>query len=170
MQSIITNILKVAGFDQLPAKLGLSSSSSIQGKSPSEVVGYVVFFAIFVMLFTQAIEILGFDFLTVAASAITVGVFKILGALVILIIGTILSKMAANALGATTMLGKVARYGIMILAGTMALDRANIAPEITSTTFQIMITALAVALGVGGAVAIGLGGKDAVKKVLDKKV
>ena len=170
VQSILTNILKVAGFDQLPAKLGLSSSNSIQGKSPSEVVGYVVFVCIVVMLFTQAIEVLGFEFLTVAASALTVGIFKILGALVILLIGTVLSKMAANALGAQKMLGKVAKYAIMILAGTMALHRADLAPQITSTTFQILISALGVAIGIGGAIALGLGGKDAVKRVLDKKV
>jgi len=80
----------------------------------------------------------------------------------------VLARLAANALVGQPKIATVARYAIIFLAGTIALDRANLAPEITSTGFQLLLGGVAIALGVGGALALGLGGKEFVAEKLKR--
>ena len=170
VQNILVDLLKVGGVDEMPKKLGIADFSDIKGKSISEILGWVVFASIAVVIFTQATSILKLDFVSEISSNLTSGFFRILGALVILFIGGILAKFAQKALASQPLVAKIAYVAVYIITGTMALHRANLAPEITSLSFQILIGAIGVALGIGGAIAIGLGGKDTVDKFLKSKV
>ena len=170
IQGLVTDVLKVGGVDQLPEKVGLKDFANFGGKTLSEVIGLLTFVSIFVVMFTQAVSALNLDFLSGISANFASGFFSILGAVIIFVVGAVLAKTAKNALGNQKLAGEIVYYGIFILAGTMALDKANLAPQITSLSFQIMVGAFAVAAGVGGAIALGLGGKDAVKRYLDRTV
>ncbi len=170
VQGIVTDVLKVGGVDQLPEKVGLTEFSNFRGKTLSEIIGILTFVSIFVLMFTQAVSALNLDFLSGISANFAGGFFSMLGAVIIFVVGAVLAKAAKSALSGQKLVGEIVYYGIFILAGTMALDKANLAPQITSLSFQILVGAFAVAMGVGGAIALGLGGKDAVKRYLDRTV
>jgi len=170
IQGIVTDVLKVGGVDQLPEKVGLKEFSNLGGKSLSEIIGILTFVSIFVVMFTQAVAALNLEFLSGLSANFAGGFFNILGAVIIFVVGAVLAKAAKTALGSQRLVAEIVYYAIFILSGTMALDKANLAPQITSLSFQIFIGAIAVALGVGGAIALGFGGKDAVKRYLDRTV
>ncbi len=170
VQNLLVDILKVGGVDQMPQKLGLASSASFKGKGLSEILGYVVFASIAVVFFTTAIEALKLPFLTDIFSNFTGGFFRILGAVIILLVGTIAARFAEKALASNPGVAKFAKYAIYILSGVMALDKAGIAPQISNNGFLIILGAAGVALGVGGAIAIGLGGREAASRVLNKLI
>ncbi len=170
IQGLVTDVLKVGGVDQLPEKVGLKDFANFGGKSLSEIIGILTFVSIFVLMFTQAVSALNLEFLSGISANFASGFFSVLGAVIIFVVGAVLAKSAKSALSGQKLAAEIVYYGIFILAGTMALDKANLAPQITSLSFQILIGAFAVALGVGGALALGLGGKDAVKRYLDRTV
>ncbi len=170
IQDLLVDVLKVGGIDQLPQKLGLYSSNSFKGKGLSEIIGYVVFASVCVIFLTQAINVLNLDFLSEIFANFTSGFFSILGAVIILLIGTVAARFAEKTLSSNAGVAKFAKYAIYILSGVMALDKAGIANQISSNGFLILLGAAGVALGVGGAIAIGLGGKEAASKVLNKLV
>lgn len=166
VKDVLVSVLNAANFDDIPGKLGLSTKSKITKKSPTEIIGYVAYISIAVISVTQAAQALKLGFVSEITSEFTSAFFGIIGGLVILILGIILAKMASTALEDHPKIATVARYAIMILAITIALDKANFAPEITSTGFQMVMGGFAIAFGVGGAIALGLGGKDFVAQKL----
>ena len=63
----------------------------------------------------------------------------------------------------------VAIASLIGIASVAALNRSGIAPDITGAPYQAALTGLALALGLGGGIAFGLGGKDAVHRWLEKR-
>ena len=61
------------------------------------------------------------------------------------------------------MLATVARVAIIVLAGAMGLQRMGLADEIVNLAFGLTLGAIAVA----AAIAFGIGGRDAAKRVID---
>ena len=85
-------------------------------------------------------------------------------------VGILLSKYAYKNLADKNLtLAKVARVAILVIVTVVALDRTGLAPELTGLPYQFAIYALATAFGIGGAIAIGLGGKEYVARFLDRK-
>jgi len=168
VRDVLQSVLEAAKVDTFPAKLGLKSDSQLSSKKPSEILSYVVYVSIIVIAISQAAQALNLRFLSDITFEFSSAFFNIIGALVILVLGVVLARLAANALVGQPKIATVARYAIIFLAGTIALDRANLAPEITSTGFQLLLGGVAIALGVGGALALGLGGKEFVAEKLKR--
>ncbi len=170
VQGIITDLLKVGGVDQMPQKLGLSDSNSFKGKSVSDLGGYASFASIAVVTLVGAINILNIPFLTDLFSGFSHNFFNVLAAVIILLVGSIAANLAGKSLSSNKGVAKAAKFGIFFLTGVMALDRLGIANSISSNGFLIIMAALGVAVGVGGAIAIGYGGRDAAARVLNKLI
>jgi len=66
-------------------------------------------------------------------------------------------------------LAKVAKYVIIVLSAVIALDRSGLAPDLTGLPYEVAIYALGVAFGIGGAIALGLGGREFVSRWLSKR-
>ncbi len=169
VRRLITNLLLGLNADQFPAKIGLSMPTE-GNRSLSSVAGLLAFISVIVMMSASAIDALEIEILSNASKNIFSGYFNILLALVIVGVGLFAAKYAFNALADKNLiLARVAKIGIIVISSVAALKRSGIAPEITSAPYQAMITAVALAIGLGGAIAIGLGGKDYVARYLDKK-
>ena len=105
-----------------------------------------------------------------ASEGFAEGYFRVLLAVIIFGGGLLLAKFAyTNLADKNATLAKAARIAIIVLTTVVALKRANLAPELTDLPYQFAIYALATAFGIGGAIAIGLGGKEFVARWLDRK-
>jgi len=168
-RKLVTNLLDAAGANQWPAKLGLDIPQD-GSRSVSSVVGLVVMISVCVLMIGAAITELDIALLAGASEGFAEGYFRILLAVIIFGAGVLLSKFAyTNLSDKNVTLAKVARIAILVLTTVVALKRANFAPELTGLPYQFAIYALATAFGIGGAIAIGLGGKEYVSRWLDRK-
>lgn len=167
--TVIGNLLKSIGADSLPSKLGYKGDDLIGGKSFSSIIGLVVQATILVVLSAQAIKVMKLDFISELAEGIVPGYFNLLVAAIILcvafFVANLVGQLIKNAFWAN-----IVRIGIIIFLGAVALQKANIS-NLTNDTFQLAITsaivAAAFAVGVGGAIALGLGGREKAKSVLE---
>ena len=170
VREILTNLLQGIGADELPAKMGLTNVPSEGNRSVSSVVGLVAFVSVIVLMAAAAINELDIEILSQASASIFSGYFNILLAILVLGAGIMASGYAYRALAdKNLLLAKIAKVAIIAISGVAALQRSGIAPEITGAPFQAIVFALGLALGLGGAIAIGLGGKDYIARFLEKK-
>ena len=168
-QKLIKNLLDASGANALPAKIGLDIPQE-GSRSISSVVSFLVMITIVVAVAVQAITSLKLEILSDLTSGLMDGYLNLLGAVIIFGFGLIAAKFAyANLADKNITLAKVARIAILILTAVVALRRSGIAPELTGLPYMAAIYALAFAVGVGGAIALGLGGKDFIARYLERK-
>jgi len=169
VQKLITNLLSATGVDNFPAKMGLSIPTS--GKnSISGLSGLVVFISILVSVTATAIDMLDLGILSEASGFVLGGYWNILAAVLIFGAGWIAAKFAYSQLADKNLvLAKVVNGAIIFVASVVALNRSGIAPDITGLPFNVIVISLGFAGGIGGAIALGLGGKDFVARYLSKK-
>lgn len=166
---LVTNLLDAAGANKWPSKLGLDVPQD-GSRSLSNVVGLVVMISVAVLMISAAISALNIGLLSGAAEGFAEGYFRVLLAVIIFGVGLLLAKYAfTNLSDKNITLAKAARIAILVLTTVVALKRANLAPELTGLPYEFAIYALATAFGIGGAIAIGLGGKEYVSRWLDRK-
>ena len=169
VQKVVTNVLESIGADRLPTKLGYKSETLVAGKSLSELIGIVLMATILVIISAQAITIMDLGFISDLAQGIVPGYINILAAVIILCVAFFVANLVGQMIE-SPFWAKVVRMGIIVFLGAVALQKANIS-DLTNETFQLAITATIVAAafaaGVGGAIALGLGGREKAKKVLD---
>lgn len=164
---LLARLLESAGFDGLPAKLGLTHALS-GATSPSKLAGKLVLF--FALLFgtVEAASQLGFHQVSdVVTTFITFGGDILLGS-AILVVGFWLSGVAATAIQRASPTGSalaanVARFAILGLVTAMGLRAMGIANEIVQLAFGLTLGSVAVAV----ALAFGLGGREAAGKLLE---
>ena len=166
---LVTNLLDAAGANAWPAKIGLDVPTEGKG-SLSNVVGLIVMTSVAVLMIGAAITALEIDMLAGASEVFVMGYFNILTAIIIFGAGLLLANFAyKNLADKNVTLAKVAKIGVLVLTTVVALQRSNIAPELTGLPYQFAIYALAFAGGVGGALAFGLGAKDYVARWFERK-
>jgi len=161
---MITGLLDGMNFNSFPQKVGAQSlfSSSF---TPTKLVGGGVMFFSMLTATTAAVDTLGIEVIsTIFAKILQFGGGILMGG-IILLIGNFLSQLAYNKLSATGSAGmaNIARFAIIGLVVAMGLKAMGLADNIVNLAFGLTLGSIAVA----GALAFGLGGKDAAKTVAD---
>jgi len=144
----------------------LSSVASLDGEGPSfvpsNIISTVAFVGIVLMGLTAAMRFLGIPELTnVFNTLLEVGGRVVLGAVIIgagLFIANFVSKIVTQTSG--DLAGKIIKYATMIIVTFMGLETMQLGEGIVDTAFRYSVMAAAVAAGVGGAIAFGLGGRE----------
>lgn len=168
-RELVTNLLKATNVDSFPAKIGLSVPAEGK-KSVSSVVGLIVMICITVLIVTAAIAQIEVGILTEAAYVFRDGFFGVLFAVIIMGVGLLAARFAYdNLVEGNGTLAKAAKYVIIVLSAVIALDRSGLAPDLTGLPYTVAIYALGVAFGIGGAIALGLGGREFVSRWLSKR-
>jgi hypothetical protein len=165
---LIARLLESAGFDSLPAKLGLDHALS-GNTSPSSLASF--FLKFFAMLFAcvEAAAQLGFyEVSDVVTTFISFGGDILLGG-AILVVGFWLSGVAYRAIvkaspERSTLIANVARFAIIGLVVAMGLRAMGIANEIVQLAFGLTLGAVAIAV----ALAFGLGGREAAGRLAQR--
>lgn len=162
---LMARLLESAGFDAMPARIGLGKALTGAAR-PSQLAHWAVLF--FAMLFAvvEAADQLGFTQVRdVVTTFIGFGGDIVLGGL-ILVVGYWLANLAYDAIDKasgehTAGLAAVARISILGVVIAMGLRAMGIANEIVQLAFALSFGAVAVAV----ALSFGLGGRDAAGKL-----
>jgi hypothetical protein len=162
---LLTGLLAGAGFDTLPARLGMAQSFE---KTPASLlVGRIAMF--FAMLFAsvEAADQLNFHKVSeVVTTFINFGGDVLLGS-AIFVIGFMLANVAYNAIDRASGenskgLARIARFAILALVVAMGLRAMGIADDIVNLAFGLTLGAIAIAV----ALSFGLGGREAAGKLM----
>ncbi|MBN1589823.1 MAG: mechanosensitive ion channel [Pirellulales bacterium] len=169
--SLVTNFLHGVGFDRISTHLGVKQQAKPNGKTPSQIIGYLVLVAVILLATMQAMSILQFTAVAELMQNFLVFAGNVVLGVAIFGFGLYIAKIVAETIRATDVsqadiLAPVARVSIWVLATTMALLQMGLAKEIVILAFGLAFGAVAVA----GAIAFGIGGRDAAKHVLDEFV
>lgn len=161
---MLTGLLEGLNVNALPAKLGAQGlfNSSF---TPTKFIGGAVMFFSMLTATTAAVSTLGIEQIsTIFAKILEFGGGILVGG-VILLIGNFLGTIAHTKLKASGNSGmaNIARIAIMGLVLAMGLRAMGLADNIVNMAFGFTIGSVAVA----AALAFGLGGRDAAKRVAD---
>ena len=177
IKTLVTKLLRAIKLDQLSDRIDLDSILAKGGisYSLSELIGVICYWLALLITFVVAVNAIG---LTVAAdllNRIVLYVPNIIAAVFILILGmfvaTLLSnivKTAANNAGVSQakLLGKVVEVVVIIFAGVITLEQLGIATKI----IELAITVVLASLGLGAALAFGLGCRDLAAKYISELI
>jgi len=168
-------LLKVVRFDTLADKAGVSEilRKGDLKISAREVVSGIVYWLIIIMVLVMAVDALGLP----KASDVLAGLFayvpNVIAALLVLVVAMFLASFvsgivrtaAGNAnLPKPEIFASISRWAIIIFAATVSLEQLGIASLLVTTTFNIILGGICLAL----ALAFGLGGKDVAAKYLEE--
>ena len=137
-------------------------------------VGQLIKWFIIIVFLLPSLNLVGLDSISSFLSGDVLGFLpRVIVAAFILIIATVVSEALSKTITAGTkamnlksanMLGTIAKYAIWIFAFIIALGQLGVAPAYMQILFAGIIGMLAVA----GALAFGLGGKDAAARFISK--
>lgn len=158
ISGMLYDLFKSMGVDDMSSKLGLNSVIG-NNSSMSNLLSKVVYFFVAFFGVITGVEQLGFDKITGMMNQLLQLSGQIVFGLVLLVAGNFISKIAANAVGASgnTFLSSAVRAVTMGLFMAIALRSMGIANSIVDLAFGLTLGAVAVAV----ALAYGLGGREA---------
>jgi hypothetical protein len=171
VKGVLTRVLEKLGTDRA---LHSGSTGSYVDKvapdiKPSEVVGKLAFWFIFLGALSIAVSQLGIQALTTFVAAIGSYLPNVIAAILIFIVAGVIAA-AVGGLVARTMgdtptgkvVGSVVPVLVMAIAAFMILDQLQIAPEIVTITYAALIGGVFLAM----ALAFGLGGREVAARML----
>ncbi|MBL4889312.1 MAG: mechanosensitive ion channel [Candidatus Lindowbacteria bacterium] len=161
VSDLVTNILSSTGFDNVLGKIGIGKTEGLGTKTPSSIVGYLVFISIVLFSSVEAANMLGFAIVAELVAKFITFAGDISLAVVVLGLGMYFANIAHTVVSASGTSGakisaQAARLSIIIFASAMALRQTGIADEIVTTAFSFILGGIAV----GAGLAFGLGCKD----------
>ncbi len=169
VSSVVANLLAGAGFNDVAEKIGLSAAAKEGPKSPSAIVGKLLFIGFLFLGATQAFEIAGMEQLASAANVLMAGLGKILMGVVVFGLGLYLARLASSIVASTgrdnaPLLASLTKGAIIVIAAFIALDMSGIGQDIVPDLFRALMFGFAIAVGV----AFGWGGREHAAKILGR--
>ena len=165
VKGILTKVLDNVGLDRAlhTGQTGQYVEKVSPGASPSKLVGTIAFWFIFLGAISLAVSALKIPALTTFVSAIYGYQPNVIAAVIIFVVaGAIAGAVAAlvtKTMGDTPtgkLVASVVPVLIMAIATFMILNQLQIAPEIVTITYAVLLGSL----GLGMALAFGLGGRE----------
>lgn len=155
---------------RLLSRLGRTSlPDDVRG--PARAVGTAVFWFVFLVTVMVATEALGLPVVTVWLSEIASYVPRVIAAILIVVLGAVVAKVARRflesaarsaGLPAHGRIGRATEIGILVAVGLVAVDQLGLEISMLTTVLLIVLGAFVF----GAALAFGLGGRDWVSNVL----
>jgi hypothetical protein len=178
VKGIVTKILKVIKIDVLAERINLNNLLLKGGitATVSELMGIISYWIIILVTFLVAVNAVGLTQSAALLEKVVLYVPHVIAAIFILIIGmffaTLLNnavKTAANNAGISQspLLGKAVQIIVIAFTVAIALEQLKIATLTIHSTISIIIAVVLGSLGLGFALAFGLGCKDIVAKYVE---
>lgn len=164
---MLTGLLEAANINDMPAKIGLTGIFT-KNFTPMKLIGGTIMFFSMLTATTAAVNTLGIDIISqIFAKILEFGGGILVGG-VILLVGSILSTLVYEKLSKSgnKSLANIARFAIVGLVLAMGLKAMGLADNIVNLAFAFTLGSVSVAF----AIAFGMGGRDAAKKLADKWV
>ena len=172
---LVNGLLKAVRFDMLADKAGISEvlRKGDLKTTAREIISGLVYWLVIIMVLVMVVNALGLPNASDVLATLFAYVPKVIAALFVLVVAMFLASFvsgivqiaAGNAkLPKPELLAGISRWAIIIFAVTIALAQLGIAALLVTTTFNIILGGIVLAL----ALAFGLGGKDAAARYLDE--
>lgn len=157
-----------AGMDALDPTPGVDTIN-LKEYPPSRLIGIVVLLGIVLFASIEATRLLGFVAMSDMLGQVLGMATRILfGGLIIalgVLLAHILSAAASKGEGAESQILSIfVRWGVIVLAAAVGLRFMGLANDIIVLAFGLILGAVAVAV----AIAFGVGGRDAAKRIMDR--
>lgn len=171
---VVQKLLDKAGADRLTQRAGIDGflqKAGVKDASAGSVMGFVVKWWIRLIVLEVAIPALGISAITTTLDKIVAFIPSIIAALVIILIGAFLAKLAAEAVRGIAQgagfsnadaLGKITQGTVLVLVFVAALQQVHVAETLVNELLIAVLVAVALAAGL----AFGLGGRDVAGKML----
>lgn len=176
LKVIVRHVLTFVRFEQISETAGLTQMlSKTELPLATELLSRLVFWVVWVAFWLVGLNALGVSALQQEISRFLFFLPQIFVAVVILIVGVLIANFLGRAVLLATvnanwpsprLLSGVVRFLIMIIAITMALERIGLAHGVVIVAFAIAFGAVMLGL----ALAFGLGGRDAARRLLDRRL
>jgi len=175
LRRIVNRALKTIHFDKLADKAGISEILGKGGLKTSaiDVLSGLVYWLAIIMVLVMVVNALGLPQASNVLESLFAYIPNVIAALFVLVVGMFLANFvsgivrtaAGNAsLPRPEMLAAACRWAIIVFAGTISLRELGIATLLVTTTFNIILGGVCLAL----ALAFGLGGRDVAAKYLEE--
>ena len=141
------------------------------GRSPAYVVGFLVYWLLILVFLVAAADAVQLTVVSQLLERFVLFIPKIIGAVLVLagglLVGHFLSEIVQNAATANEIeggaaLSKITRLVVMVFASIMALEQIGLNTAIVASSVQIAMGTI----GLGLAIAFGLGGRDAAAEIV----
>jgi hypothetical protein len=175
IRRLIDFVLKAIRFDALADKAGITTilKKGDLKITAREVISGLVYWLVIIMVLVMVLNALDLPKASDVLTSLFAYVPNVIAALFVMIAAMFLASFvsgivrtaAGNAnLPKPEIFAGVSRWAIIIFAATIALEELGIAPLLVTTTFNIILGGVCLAL----ALAFGLGGKDAAARYLEE--
>jgi hypothetical protein len=177
--------LKSVGFDDIirsiaqaePIRVGVERMDPTPGLEsvhlkdfpPSRMIGLAVLIGIVLFASVEAARLLGFGAMAAMLSEVLSLASRVLFGAVIIALGVLLANILAAAASkgdkpTAEIMSVFVRWGVIALAAAVGLSFMGLANNIIALAFGLILGSVAVAV----AIAFGIGGRDAAKRLLDR--
>ena len=172
-KALIIKILAAVKLDQVLRKAGLDSylnKADIRGKV-EVFFGELVHWLIILVFSMAAVNVLGLTAVSAVLNSLLSYIPRIISAVLVLTIGVLLAGLVESLIkGAVSqvdirisrMLAKIASYLVVVVSAMAAINELGIAQSLINTLFIGVVATLSLGIGL----AIGLGAKELVAKML----
>ena len=168
--SLLARVLRRVGLDERLRTGTAGNWISRITQSPSELIGRIAFWLIFLGAVSIALDVLGIQALQDFIGTVWAYVPNLIAAFLIFLVAAAIAAgvgaIVARTMGETTtgkVIATVVPILIMAIAGFMILDQLKIAETIVTITYASLLGAVAL----GMALAFGLGGRDVAARMLE---
>jgi hypothetical protein len=174
---LVTRFTRAIGIDRLFERWGLTPSLRRSGvlRSPSDVLGVVCFWAIFILFASAAVDGLALPGAPGATALLVAFLPPLFAAALILLVGWLVANFlsqgvliaAVNArLPEARLLARSVYWGVLLFAVATALTHLGIGKEMVLVAFGITFGGMVFAL----ALAFGLGGRNLARRILERRL
>jgi hypothetical protein len=171
----IVKVLRAFNFHVLAERSGIDGFLRQGGVRADtvEIFGLLFFWLAILAALIVAFNSLGLAYVTDLLARIALFVPHLMIALLIFALGAYFARFVGRAVSSVSrglggqdaeLLGRIARYAILVFVALIALDQVNVGGEIVRQTFLIVLAGVVFAL----ALAFGLGGKDWAASLLER--
>jgi mechanosensitive ion channel-like protein len=173
IRTAIQSGLKYAKLDQYTDKINLNELLSRlgMGRSPSFVVGFMVYWLIILVFLVSAANTVKLVVVAQVVERFLLFIPHVLAAVLVvaagLLIGRFLGEIVQNAATAnriqgSIILSKIVNLVVVVFSAVMALEQLGVDTSIMTSSAQIILATLGLAL----AIAFGLGGRDVAADII----
>jgi hypothetical protein len=173
MRTVVERFLKFIRLDDHTDKVKLNELLARLGfgRSPRQIIGFLVYWLILLVFLVSAANAVELTVVSELLQQFVLFIPKVIAAVLVLAGGLLLGHFVgeivrnaatANRLDGAIPLSKAAHLVVVVFAAIMALDEIGIDTTIITSSVQIILATV----GLGLAIAFGLGGRDAAANII----
>jgi hypothetical protein len=172
-RALLAGLMRRVGFDRLVERIGVARALAEIGveSSPADFVARIAYWLILLVFILAAAESLGIGGVQETLGGIVAFLPQAVAALLIMIFGGVIARLAGNALGTVAdrsgirggiALGHGLRYVFLLFVAVIAIGQLGVETTLLVATATVIIGSLSVAL----AVAFGWGSREVARNIM----